>query len=100
MKNGYKIYWSAEAKENLISLIKYLEQNWSEKETSYFIKKLDKRIKLISAYPEIFPVSIKKKFVRRSILSKQITVYYSINIDRIDILSLFDVRQNPIKLKL
>lgn len=54
MKSGYDVIWTDEAFKNLIRIIKYLEKNWSEKEINHFIKKLDKRINLISINPQLF----------------------------------------------
>ncbi len=100
MKNGYKLKWSDRARNNLKGVFDFISLNWSEKEVSEFARKLNKRINLIVLYPELFPKSPKKVTIRRSVLTKQITIYYSFENDNIKIVSVFDVRQNPVKLKL
>jgi len=100
MKSIYNLVWTEEAIDNLNGIINYLEQNWSAKEKSAFFKKLEKRIKVIKQFPEIFPKSQKSDGVHRSVLTEQITIFYSIEDQMIKILSLFDVRQDPTKLKL
>lgn len=99
MSSIYSVVWSDESIKNLNSIIDYLVQNWSLKERSDFYKKLEKRIEMIKHYPEIFPQSPQSKSTHRSVLTKQITLYYSVENQVIRILSLFDVRQDPSKLK-
>lgn len=100
MKNGYKLKWSAQARNDLKSIIDYISSNWTDKEVKEFARKLHKRISLIKTYPLLFPSSAQKENVRRSVLTKQITIFYSELNDSICIISVFDVRQNPNKLKI
>ena len=100
MRSGYSISWADEANNNLDRIINYLEQNWSNKDIVNFFKKLEKRIEIIKQYPQIFPKSQILKNVHCSVLTKQITIYYSVENEIIRILSLFDTRQDPSKLKI
>jgi plasmid stabilization system protein ParE len=99
MRNSYKIIWSDEALTNLKNIINYLENNWSQKETSKFARLLEKRINLITKNPFLFPESNILNGIRRSVLSKQITIYYRITESQIRIITLFDNRQNLKRLK-
>lgn len=98
MKSISKVIWSAEALENLEKIITYLEKNWSEKEIKKFVKKLEKQISLIKKQPLSFPKSQLVE-IRKSVLSKQITIFYKTSGDTIYIVAIFDNRQNPEKLK-
>ena len=98
MKNTYKLVWSDEARYNLIQIITYLEQNWTIKEIKKFTVLLDKQLSRIQNYPFLFPESDKNKNFRKSVLSKQISIYYRVNNFDIQIYALFDNRQNPSKL--
>ena len=100
MQSGYKIFWTAEALKNLRGILKYLEENWSDKEASKFISKLDKRLKLIALNPKIFSETKAKRRVHRSVLTKQSVIYYLFEDEVVKILTLFDPRQHPSKLKL
>ncbi len=100
MKSGYNVDWSDEASANLDSIIEYLQNRWTEREIGRFFKKLDKRIDLISRNPHAYPVVDKRINIRRSVLSKQTTIYYEIKPDMVVILSLFDNRQDPDSLKI
>ncbi len=98
MKSGLKIKWSLEAVQNLDNIIAYLEENWSHKEISRFITKFEKQLSIISTFPLAYPLS-KKKNIHRCVMTKQITIYYAIEDDTIFLLSIFDTRQDPKKLK-
>ena len=93
-----EIIFSKNAEKNLIDLLEYLELKWSIKVRDKFISKLDKSIYLIKEEPEIFPKSQINKNQYRCVLSKQTTIYYKYNSKQIRVLSLFDTRQNPIKI--
>lgn len=99
MPNGYKLIWSDNALEDLQGILKYLQEKWTEKEIRKFSKKLDTRLNLISTNPLLFPSSHLKKNLRRSVLTYQTTIYYRITGKVVHIVSLFDTRQNPKKLK-
>lgn len=100
MGNGYKISWTENALSELRNTLEYLKDNWSEKEIRNFVRKLDKRLNLIAIYPKLFSKSEIKKNIRRSVLTKHNVIYYRIHEKTIIILSLFDSRQHPLKLKL
>jgi plasmid stabilization system protein ParE len=100
MKNGLKIEWSEEAIRNLDSIIEYLTYRWTDREIKNFFVKLEKRLQTISLQPTSYPNSAQKPYVRRSVLSKQTTIFYSVIGDKLFIVSLFDTRQNPVKLNI
>lgn len=95
MKSGYNIDWTVEALNNLDDIIDYLTNKWTDREISNFYKLLDKRLKLISISSHTFPDSELKTNVKRSVLSKQTTVYFEVKTNSVVILSLFDNRKNP-----
>jgi plasmid stabilization system protein ParE len=99
MQSGYKIVWTNRASTDLDNITQYLADNWTEKEIRKFFRSLDGRIKLISQRPLLYPLTKNRKDVRRSVLTSQITIYYRINEPSVEILTLFDNRQNPSKLK-
>jgi len=102
MKSGFKIIWAGEASKNLESIIAHLLEHWTEKEIRRFVQNLDKRITLISQRPEIFRIASEKNNIRRSILSKHNSIYYKVNKPKatIEILTIWDNRQNPQNIKL
>ena len=99
MKSTYKLIWSDEALNNLKSIISYLENNWTEKEISKFAQQLDHQLDLISQNPRLFP-KVDDAKARKSVLSKQTSIFYSIVKREINILYIHDNRKNPENLKL
>lgn len=98
MKNIYKVVWSDEALKNLEKIIQYLENNWTEKEIGKFAVLLEKQIHLIQNNPQLYPKSDYIPELRKSVLSKQVSIFYKIAKNEIRIVTLFDNRQNPNKL--
>jgi plasmid stabilization system protein ParE len=95
MKSTYKIVWSDEALTNLKSIIKYLEKRWTKREISNFAQLLDKQLKRIESNPFLFPETENSNGLRKSVLSRQTSIYYRIVKFEIRIITLFDNRQNP-----
>ena len=93
-----KVVISKTAEKKLEKLFEYLIEKWSEKVKKDFIEKLDSSIEIIKNQPEIFPESKKGKGLRKCVITKQSTLYYRYNSKRINIVTLFDTRQNPNKL--
>ena len=100
MKSGFKLFWSDKALDDLRNIIGYLSENWTQKEIKTFAKKLDKRLQVIAINPRLFPLTKKKKNVRRSVLTRHTVIYYETTENMVTVITLFDPRQNPSKLKL
>ena len=90
---------SKTAEKKLEKLFEFLVENWSLKVKYDFIKKLDKNINLIKSNPESFPQSEKKVGLHKCVITKQTTLFYRHDSKKITIVTIFDTRQNPNKLK-
>ncbi|MFC4632406.1 type II toxin-antitoxin system RelE/ParE family toxin [Dokdonia ponticola] len=97
MKRKVKISKTTEKK--LEKLFDYLLQNWSQKVKTDFIKKLDKSVDLITSTPEIFPESEKQVGLHKCVITKQITLYYRFDAETVYLITIFDTRQHPEKLR-
>jgi plasmid stabilization system protein ParE len=100
MRSGYKLVWSDRALADLKNIIDYLTENWTQSEIQNFARRLDKRLDLISVNPNLFPRTTKRKNVRKSVLTKHTVIYYETKFNIVAIVTLFDPRQNPKRLKL
>lgn len=78
MKNTYKLVWSDEALNNLQDIINYLEVRWTKREIEKFARLLDKQLSLICENPKLFSKVKSPPNLRKSILSKQTTIYFSL----------------------
>jgi plasmid stabilization system protein ParE len=94
-----EIFWTEEAKDNLKSIIEYLETKWTEKEIRKFSKKLEEQLSLISLTPYIYKQSQRLYGTRECLITKHNSLFYISNNTIIYILSIWDNRQNPSKNK-
>jgi len=87
------------AKKELEKTIKYLEDNFSEKEIKKLVQKIENITELISQNSDLFPKSENNQ-IYKAVILKFNTLYYRIKNDNIEILSFFSNRQSPTKRKL
>jgi len=97
MKNGYRIFWTDFALEELEKTIEYLKENFSEKELKNLAESIEENLILISKNPNLYQVSEAKKDLRRIVILRYNSLYYRIKNDTIEIISFFSNRQNPRK---
>lgn len=99
MASGFKIRWTVHALSELSDTIRHLEEKWTERELIQFSNAIDNTVEIISRHPEIYPASHKKKNIRKAVVDENNTIYYKIEKDSIQILSVFGTKQNPAKRK-
>ena len=94
------VYLSEQAEIKLLQLNDYLLEKWSVKVRNVFIDKLTKKINQIASQPECCPQSKDFPGLFKCVVTKQTTFYYRLLFDKneIEIITLFDTRQNPNKL--
>lgn len=91
--------WSPSAESDFESILNYLTLNWNNKIVNRFINKVDDTIDLILKDPKTFPLVNIDLQVRKSVISKHNTIYYREKAQKIEIIRLFDSRQDPNQLK-
>ena len=94
-----KVVISKTTEKKLDSLFNYLIEKWSIKVKNEFIEKLDYSIELIRNQPELFPESKEGKKIRKCVVTKQTTLFYRFTSKQINVITIFDTRQSPKKLK-
>lgn len=94
-----EIRLSKRAMKKLDGLLIYLENEQSHKVKLDFIKKFDKSLDLIQKLPDSFPESEIISGLRKCVVTKQTIVFYKYSELSIDIVAIFDSRQNPKLLK-
>ena len=77
----------------------YIAAKFSVNDRNNFLNKLEKNALLIQQNPELFPKSEFNKTRYKCVLSKYTTIYYQYNSKTVKIVSVFDTRQNPKKIK-
>mgnify|MGYP001489681139 CR=1 FL=1 len=96
---AYKVVWLKRSIKKLEKIVYYLENNWSKRVALEFLDKINYKVFVISKNPQIGMRSEKKDKVRKILITKQIYLFYTVSNDKIKILTLFDNRQNPGKLR-
>ena len=94
-----EIVLSKRASNKLERLLEYLELEWSPKAKKDFIKKLDKSLQQIQKYPEVCVKTDVVKGLYMLVLTKQTSLFYRFDSKRIEIVTIFDNRMDPKKLK-
>jgi plasmid stabilization system protein ParE len=98
---AYEIIFSIRATENYFQITDYLLQRFSENTMLEFDRLLDEKINFISEHPFAFTkVNDYDLHLRKCIINQITILYYDVYENRIEILALFDGRQNPDKLNL
>ena len=94
-----QVIWSPLSERDFNNILDYLLENWGSKVVTRFIDIVEDLIEQISLNPKQFPVIHKKLKVRKCVITKHNTLYYRDRRDYVDILRIFDHRQDPHKLK-
>ena len=76
----------------------YIEAKFSLRIKTAFLEKLRKNFDYIVSSPENFPNS-EYENLRKCVVSKQTSIFYKIRSKDIVVVSVFDTRQNPNKIK-
>jgi plasmid stabilization system protein ParE len=93
------VEWAPLAENDMVNILTYLQLNWENEVVTNFIGITDRMVGQIVLNPKQFPIVNKKYMVRKCVLTKHNTLFYTIHTHRIHILRIYDTRQNPRKLK-
>ena len=95
-----KILWTKRATLKFNKILLYLENEWSEKVKIEFIRRTFHILDLLSSFPKLGSIAFPVKKIRCILITKQVKLFYRIKKDRIILLTFFDTRQEPQKVKL
>jgi plasmid stabilization system protein ParE len=95
-----KVFLSPLAEKKIQFLLEYLEQEWSIKSREIFITKLLKKLDQISRQPNSCINSKEYPNLYKCIVTKQTSLFYRINSDEIEVITLIDNRQDPEKIEI
>jgi len=94
-----KIIWSPKALQDYTSIIDYLHSNWTTREVQHFIDDVTTALSVIGKGNFDFKKGGIKDY-RMIVIQKQVSIIYrSIAIGEVQIIRIWDNRQNPVKLK-
>lgn len=93
------VKWSPASEEDFEEIVTYLVSHWSPKVADRFIQLIDENLLIIKKEPKIFPLINKQLNIRKCVITKHNTLFYRTSKDLIEIIRLFDNRQDPTTLK-
>ena len=89
------IIWSNLSEKDFDNILDYLDKNWGQKVAANFIDLTENIVNQISINPRQFPICFKRKKVRKCILTKHNTIFYRDGKINVEILRIYDTRQDP-----
>ena len=95
-----EIIWSPRAEMEFADILSYINSEWNEKVVLNFINSLDGVLIQLSENPLMFPLFDKKREIRKCVLNKRVILFYRLRNENIELVSLFNTRQNPRKINL
>ncbi|MDX2046973.1 MAG: type II toxin-antitoxin system RelE/ParE family toxin [Chitinophagaceae bacterium] len=93
------VVFTLEALDDINNIITYLKLEWGESVCQSFLFKLTSVRNIISEHPRIFSYHNKRKNIRKVAFAANRVLYYRNRRNIIEIMVVFDTRQNPRKLK-
>lgn len=94
-----KVTWSPLAKSDFWKNIEYLEKDWSSREVISFIDQVEHHIQLIKNN-NIYFIKTKYNNVFKIVIIKQITLFYRVSDDNVELLRFWNNYQDLSKFKL
>jgi plasmid stabilization system protein ParE len=95
-----KVTFTKKFKMDFDKVLFYLEKNWSKKVAAEYSEKIYDKVYLIIQNPSLFEASKTNSKIRKCVVSKQNSLYFKFSETEIIILTLFDNRMSPEKLKI
>ena len=89
------IKWSPLSENDLANILEYLYENWGDKVVNQFIIITENILAQILINPTQFPIIYRKKRIRKCVLTKHNTIFYRDGKKQIEILRIYDTRQDP-----
>ena len=96
---AYTLKWSDQSLQDLLRVKFYISYFFGLKSWLKFLKKFARTINHISESPYSFPLFSDYDKTRKCTGSKRCATFFSIEQDEVHIHTLFDMRQNPERLK-
>jgi len=95
----YSVTWSPTARLTYYQILEYLLENWTLNELEAFIDRTEEVLNHICINPTLYPYS-RDGDAHKCVVVKQISLFYRVKINTIELLVFWDNRQDPAKLRL
>lgn len=88
------VVWSPEAEESFDEIIQYLEARFGDLSVTKFILHVQDVLSEIAKFPFLFEAAHQND-VRKGFVSRQTTLYYRVQNEKIELLSFWNNQHNP-----
>ena len=96
---NHSVVWSPEAKNSFEKPVRYVEENWGRKSAITFIERVHSILSIITQHPKAF-VFLPQYNAYRCVVVKQVSLFYRLQKNKIELLTFWDNRQDPQNIKL
>lgn len=93
------IIWSPQADKDLGEILDYLAEEWENSVSLKFLDLVDILLKQIAINPKQFPLINKSLNIRKCVITKHNTLFYRNKRTVIEVVRIYDTRQDPEKLQ-
>lgn len=84
-------------RKNVYSIYEYLLKKFSPGIALKFLQRVEEKLDFIAEHPEIGKLSQKRVNVRSILFTPHNKIFYRVTNDKIEVLSIFDMRKDPKK---
>jgi plasmid stabilization system protein ParE len=95
----YSVIWSPRSRITYYKILEYLLENWTFKEIETFIDRTEEVINHICENSALYPYSTESN-THKCVIVKQVSLFYRVKINTIELLVFWDNRQDPDRLHL
>lgn len=92
------VIWTPEATETFNNNLDYLEKEWSAEVCDQFTERVYKVISKISQNPKLYACVDKNTNLFRSVVTKQISLFYRVKENHVYLISFWNTYQDPEKI--
>lgn len=93
------IIWSPQADKDLEEILSYLAEEWENSVSLKFLNLVDILLKQIANNPRQYPLIHKSLNIRKCVLTRHNSLFYRNKRSAIEVVRIFDTRQDPEKLQ-
>lgn len=94
-----ELIWSPDSERDLDTILAHLSSGWNPSVSTRFLDLIEKVLVQISINPRQFPVIQQKFKIRKCVLTKHNTLYYRNKRNHVELLRIYNNRQDPLNLK-
>ena len=92
-----QVEWTESGLQDFYAIILYLQDHWSDEIADIFIRNTEARLAVLAEQPLLGKKSVLKPEVRSIMLTKHNRLYYLVERNKLLVLNIFDIRQDPTK---